>query len=255
MKKQKREPSSQSQAEQFRNKGLGYKISVATALLLLICLSIMIIISATLAGRSLNKTVYSEFEGIATQNGLSVQNIVDTADNAATLLQDYMEDRYDEFAKTGYSGQTEKSAVYNVELQSMNKQIEDVLLTVARSTVTSSDGIAGVGVFFEPNAFDPAIKDYTIYVSEDDAKSGNVQSYGAYESYGSEAYYKNAAESKENCFTDPYEDQGIHMVSASFPIVYNDETQGVILVDINLDTFNSLRSTDSKYPSMYVDVF
>ena len=254
MKKQKREHSNLSQSEQFRNKGLGYKISVATALLLVICLSIMIIISASLAARSLSKTVTSEFEGIATENGLTVQNVIDTADNAATLLQNYMEEQYDEFAKTGYNGQTEKSDVYNVELQDMNKEIEDVLLTVARSTVTSSDGIAGVGVFFEPNAFDPAIKDYTIYVSEDDAKNGTVQSYGDYSSYGSEAYYKNAAESKKNCFTDPYEDQGIHMVSASFPIVYNDQTQGVILVDINLDTFSSLRSSDSKYPSMYVDV-
>lgn len=254
MKKKKKEPNNQSQQERFRNQSLSYKISVATALLLVICLSIMIAISSTLAARSLNKTVNGEFEGIATQNGLSVQNIIDTADNAATLLQNYMEEQYDEFAKNGYNGRTAKSDVYDVQLQEMNKNIENVLLTVARSTVTSSDGIAGVGVFFEPNAFDPAIKDYTVYVSEDDAKNGTVQSYGSYDSYGSQDYYKNAAESKENCFTDPYEDQGIHMVSASFPIVYDDKTQGVILVDINLDTFNSLRSTDSKYPSMYVDV-
>lgn len=203
MKKKKKEPNNQSQQERFRNQSLSYKISVATALLLVICLSIMIAISSTLAARSLNKTVNGEFEGIATQNGLSVQNIIDTADNAATLLQNYMEEQYDEFAKNGYNGRTAKSDVYDVQLQEMNKNIENVLLTVARSTVTSSDGIAGVGVFFEPNAFDPAIKDYTVYVSEDDAKNGTVQSYGSYDSYGSQDYYKNAAESKENCFTDP----------------------------------------------------
>jgi len=46
------------------------------------------------------------------------------------------------------------------------------------------------------------------------------------------------------------------MVSASFPIVYNDEVQGVILVDINLAAFSDmLVSTDSKYPSMYVDIY
>ena len=44
------------------------------------------------------------------------------------------------------------------------------------------------------------------------------------------------------------------LVSASFPIVYDDQIQGVILVNINLDTFSNLRTTDSKYPSMYVDV-
>ena len=253
-KKTKQQPSGQNWTEQFRNRNLSYKISIATAILLVISLTIMIAISAILTATSLNKTVVGEFDGIATQNGLSVQNVIDTADHAATLLQNYIEGQYDEFSQTGYSGVTEKSAVYDVNLQEMNKQIEDVLLTVARSTVTSSEGIAGVGVFFEPNAFDPSIKDYTVYVSEDDAKSGNVQSYGAYEDYGSQDYYKNAAESQTNCFTDPYEDQEIHMVSASFPIVYDNETMGVILVDINLDTFDSLRTSDSKYPSMYVDV-
>mgnify|MGYP000553298655 CR=1 FL=1 len=48
--------------------------------------------------------------------------------------------------------------------------------------------------------------------------------------------------------------QGINMVSASFPIVYHGKTQGVILVDINVDTFSGLRSTDDKYNTMYVDV-
>ncbi len=230
--------SQMSAAEKFRNQGLGYKISVATAMLLVICLSVMIIISASLVANSLNKTVNGEFEGIATQNGLTVQNIMDTASNAATMLQDYMVERYDEYAKNGYNGVVEKSEVYDIELQQMNKKIEEFLLSVARSTVQSSDGIAGVGVFFEPDAFDPAIKDYTVYVSEDDAKNGTVQSYGSYDSYGSQDYYKNAAQSKQDCFTDPYEDQGIHMVSASFPIVYNGETEGVILVDINIDTFS-----------------
>lgn len=136
----------------------------------------------------------------------------------------------------------------------MNKEIEQFMISVANTSVTSSEGIAGVGVFFEPNAFDPAIKDYTIYVSESDAQSGKVQSYGEYSSYGSKDYYKSAAASQQSSFTSPYKDQGINMVSASFPIVYHGKTQGVILVDINVDTFSGLRSTDDKYNTMYVDV-
>lgn len=244
-----------SAAENFRNRSLSYKISVAVAVLLVICLTILIAISTTLAANSLKKTVNSEFEGIATQNGLMVQSVVTTAADTATMIQNYMVDRYDEFSKNGYNGETAKSEVYDVELQEMNKKIEEFLISIASSTASNSDGIAGVGVFFEPNAFDPSIKDYTVYVSEDDAKNGNVQSYGSYSSYGSQDYYKNAATTQQDCFTEPYEDQGITMVSASFPIVYNNETQGVILVDINVDSFSSLRSSDSKYPSMYVDIY
>lgn len=244
-----------SQAEKFRNRKLSYKISVATGLLLAICLTFMIIISSALTAFFMNSRIKGEFDGIATQNGITVQSVLDRVSDTAHILQDYITNRYGEYGKTGYNGITEQSEVYkNVSLQQMNKEIEEFMLSVARTSVTSSDGIAGVGVFFEPNAFDPGIKDYTIYVNESDAKSGNVQSYGAYTKYGSEDYYKNAATTQKDCFTDPYEDQGIHMVSASFPIVYQGKTQGVILVDINIDTFSSLRSTDSKYKSMYVDV-
>ncbi len=248
------EHNKQQAIEKFRNHKLTYKISVAVGVLLAVCLTLMIIVSSSIAARFLSNSISGEFDGIATQNGLTVQAIVDTASNTATTLQNYITDKYDEFNKTGYSGATAKSRVYDVQLQQMNKEMEDFMISVADSTVTSSEGIAGVGVFFEPDAFDPSIKDYTIYVSESDAKTGNVQSYGAYTEYGSQAYYKNAASSKQNSFTDPYTDQGINMVSASFPIVYQGKTQGVILVDINISTFKNLRSTDSDYKTMYVDV-
>lgn len=56
---------------QFHDRPLAYKLSVAVALLLVICMSLMILISAVIAGRSLNKTVSGEFNGIATENALN----------------------------------------------------------------------------------------------------------------------------------------------------------------------------------------
>lgn len=250
----KKQQKQQDQVTKFRDKNLSYKISVAVSLLLVICLTVMIAISATIAGKSLSNTVSGEFEGIATENGLKVQAVIDTAANTADTIQSYLLDKYADYEKNGYSGATEKSAIYDVELQEMNKQIETFLLSIASSTVKNNDQIDGVGVFFEPDAFDPAIKDYTVYVSTDDAAKGTAQSYGAYSSYGSQDYYKNAATSQKASFTDPYEDQGSKMFSASFPIVYNGKTQGVIFVDINIEKFSNLRTTDSKYPNMYVDI-
>lgn len=149
---------------QFHDRPLAYKLSVAVALLLVICMSLMILISAVIAGRSLNKTVSGEFNGIATENALIVQSVIDTASNTATTIQNYMLDRYDEYSKNGYSGEVAKSEVYDVDLQEMNKRIEEFLISMAASTVTNNEAIDGVGVFFEPNAFDPAVKDYTVYV-------------------------------------------------------------------------------------------
>ena len=251
---EKKNATSNFTVEGFRNKQLTYKISVAIGILLVICLTVMIAISTTIAANFMNSSISGEFDGIAQQNGEMVQGVLDRASDAANILQNYITERYDDYAKTGYTGETVKSEVYDVQLQKMNREIEQFMISVANTSVTSSEGIAGVGVFFEPNAFDPAIKDYTIYVSESDAKNGKVQSYGEYSSYGSQDYYKNAAKTQQSCFTSPYKEQGINMISASFPIVYQGKTQGVILVDINIDTFNGLRSTDDKYDTMYVDV-
>ena len=251
---EKKNATSNFTVEGFRNKQLTYKISVAIGILLVICLTVMIAISTTIAANFMNSSISGEFDGIAQQNGEMVQGVLDRASDAANILQNYITEQYDDYAKTGYTGETVKSEVYDVQLQKMNKEIEQFMISVANTSVTSSEGIAGVGVFFEPNAFDPAIKDYTIYVSESDAKNGKVQSYGEYSSYGSQDYYKNAAKTQQSSFTSPYKEQGINMISASFPIVYQGKTQGVILVDINIDTFNGLRSTDDKYDTMYVDV-
>lgn len=93
--------------EKFRNKKLAYKISVAVAVLLGVCLVVMVAISAVLAGSSLNSSIKGEFSGIAAQNG-----------------------------------QTEKSSVYDVELQSMNKEIENFIINLASSTAKNNEEIA-----------------------------------------------------------------------------------------------------------------
>ena len=238
--------------ERFLNRKLSYKISAATGVLLAALLALLIIISSGISASFLNKSIKRDFEGVAAQNGIMVQNVLTTATNCADILQNYIVNKYNERNRTGYSGRTEKSEVYDIYLQEINKQLEEFIISIARTTAISNDKIAGVGVFFEPNAFDTSIKDYTIYISEDDPDT--VQSYGAYENYGSMDYYKDAATSRMNCFTDPYYDQGINMVSASFPIVYKDKTYGVILVNIDIDAFSDLESSNPTYPSMYVDV-
>ena len=233
---------------------LAKKTSFSIGGLVIICLLLMVIVSAILSGSFLTNSINSEFEKIASKNGVMVQNILDSAASTAGDLQSYIESEYDTFAKTGYSGETEKSVLYNVELQEMNKDIENYILNTAWSTVSNSVDISGIGVFFEEGSFDPAIKDYTIYVSDADAENKTCQSYGDYKDYSANEYYQEALQTKKTYFTSPYEDQGNMMITASYPIVYNNEVEGVIVVDINIANFSRLESTDEDYPSMYVDV-
>ena len=109
-----------SAVEWFRNRQLTYKISVAVGILLVACLTVMIAISATIAAKFMNSSISGEFDGIAQQNGISVQEVLDRASDAANILQNYITERYDDYAKNGYTGETVKSEVYDVQLQKMN---------------------------------------------------------------------------------------------------------------------------------------
>ena len=234
---------------------LAKKTSYAIGVVVVVCMLIIVVISASMSGVFLTNSIQREFEEIAGKNGLTVQSIIDTASNTASSMQTFIETEYDDYAKNGYSGETEKSALYNVKLQRVNKDIENFILNTAWFTVADSDDISGIGVFFEQGAFDPAVKDYSLYVSEDDAKAKTCQSYGAYADYSSNDYYKKTAESKKAYFTNPYTENGVKMITASYPIVYNDEVQGVITVDINIKNFSQLECDTDKYPTMYVDIF
>lgn len=241
---------------QDRSKGsLAKKTSYAIGNVVILCMLVMVVVSAAMSGVFLTSSIKSEFEGIAGKNGLTVQSIIDIASDTASSMQTFIEMEYDDYAKNGYSGETEKSELYDVKLQRMNKDIENYVLNSAWSTVADSDDISGIGVFFEQGAFDPAVKDYSLYVSEDDAKNKKCRSYGAYEDYSGKDYYKKAAETKKAYFTDPYTNQGMKMITASYPILYNDKVQGVIVVDINIKNFSQLECDTHRYPTMYVDIF
>ena len=140
------------------------------------------------------------------------------------------------------------SAIYDVQMKEINKSVEDYILNNAWSIVANNPDIMAVGAFFEPYAFDPAIKDYTIYVTTADAANLTAQSYGDYATYGSTDYYAKAAQSQKPVFTNPYVDQGVTMVTA-FPVVWQGKTQGVIIVDICTDdatlVFDSISSQES----------
>lgn len=237
-----------------RSGSLAKKISFAIGLLVVICMTVMVLISTLLSKNYLQDSINREFSGIASRNGIIVQNVLDEAVNTANDLKKYVESIYEERAKEGYSGNVEKSELYDVELQEVNKSIEDYILHTAWSTVSNSDYIEGVGVFFESNAFDPAIKDYTIYVNPDNARNKTCQSYGNYSDYGSQNYYIEAANTKSSVFTEPYKDQGIMMITASFPIIYDNKVKAVIVVDININNFDVLESSSEQYKTMFVQI-
>ena len=114
----------------FKDMKLASKTSIVIGVILLLSLTALVTVSAITANVKLRNSIYEEFSGIATQNGILVQNILDTAASTAQNLQDYLERSYEDQASrnkttTGPGGSEmpvqRKSDIYNVNISAYNK--------------------------------------------------------------------------------------------------------------------------------------
>jgi len=246
---------------------LAAKTSLAIAIILTTLLTILILTSVISVRREMTRAVDQEFSGMADENGIIVQGVMDTATSVSKNFQDYLKIAYGEYDNmlatqaTDEKGSKipfpkEKSLAYHVDIDEINKDAENYILRNAWSAINSNPDIAGIGTFFEPYAFDDNIQDYAVYVDRNNAANQTVQQYGKHSEYSTMDYYTQAASTQKNLFTNPYFEQSmnINMISAAFPIVHNGATQGVVLVDINVDNFAKLRSSNEDYPTMFAEV-
>lgn len=247
------------------NLKLAAKTSVITASILTVSFIILIGASVKSAGSAVTTAINGEFSGIANQNGLMVQGILDDATGAAQNLQDFLDHAYEEYDiaqeeqtvdSFGLKAAlpTDKSVIYGVDILESNHEIENYILNTTWAVVKNNPFITGMGLYFEPYAFDAAIKDYTLYVGDKDADNKTAQSYGSYSEYSITDYYKVPSETLKPYFTKPYVDQGATMITASYPIISKGSLKGILTVDIGVDKFTMLKSTDEKYPTMNVNV-
>lgn len=240
----------------FKNLKLATKTAITTGGILLISLTLLITISAILASHSISKAINGEFTGIAAQNGLMVQAIIDDATGTSKDLQNYLNGVYNDSRDTSdWKNIERESRIYDAKLKEVNYEVENYIINSAWSAVSNSPDLYGVGAFFEPNQFDSAVRDYSMYVDRDSANNKTAQSLGAYSQYSDQDYYRVAKETKAPYLTDPFDYNGTMMSTIAFPILNGDNVIGVILSDINISNFSKIKTTDTKYPTMYVDIY
>ena len=115
--------------EKFKDWKLAKKTSFVVGVLSAVMLFLLIIISATLAGSALKRTVDGEFTNIAAENGIQVQAILDSATTFAESLNDYIEIQLTKIDARGYVGEKKISQAYpDAKVQGANASIEDYIL-------------------------------------------------------------------------------------------------------------------------------
>lgn len=241
----------------IRKMKLAAKTSIVIGILLMVMLLGLTLFSVNISKQAIMPPIHGEFTGIAAENGLMVQAVIDEAAGVAKDLQDYMQSSYEAYSKITDEEKVVKkqSVVYHTDIQEIHYNVENYILNTAWSSLKRNPDIIGVGALFEPSAFDTAISGYSLYISSEDANSRKAKSLGAYSNYCANDYYATAKETKQSSITKPYKFNGTMLCTVSVPILYKDNVQGVIVVDINIANFAKVKSTDEKYPTMYVDIY
>lgn len=247
----------------YKKLKLAPKLSIILGILLIIAFFILIMITAFLSGNSIQKSVAGELTALSKSNAVQVQQIFDAAGSMVSDMQAYLENAYkrakenpgETVLNTDAPGNRQlQSRIYGLPLTLLNHDMEQYLTESARNGAANNADIVGVGVMFEPYKFQYNIKDYAFYISENDA-GGDIQPFGNYKDYSSESYYHDAATAKIPVVTEPYEYEGITMVTYASPILYGNEFKGVVMSDINVTNFSKVDSTNEQYPTMYATIY
>lgn len=252
MQNNKSQKEKKSFKKRIQDLKLSGKISFTVGTALTCMLILLIAISILVAKNYLTQAIDGELKGIASENSVLVQNVIDDANSAASNLQNYLTYQYSNF--TLHTGQKEKSLVYDTPIAVYNARMENYILNTAWSEVANSEFISAMSVAFEPGAFDDAIKDYSVYVTEEDAKNKTASTFGTYEEYGTAAYYQTAVRTQKSVFTTPYDYNDKKLITASFPIVHNGNSIGAVMVDINVAEFKQIDRTNENYPTLYGNI-
>lgn len=242
--------------KQIMQQKISTKIATIVGGILLVVFMGLSIIVSRLSENEVNATIRAELSNLAYANGKQAQAILDSAGIQALALLDYVLKAYDQEEPVIASPNhiKHKSMVYDSEMSDLSIEKENYLIKNMWSAVLSNEDLVGLGVYFEPGQFDEAVSDYTLYVNRPDALNKIAESEGEYSSYGEQDYYKPAKETMKTHFTEPYQEEGqeagVTMVTAVYPILYQNEFRGVVLADINVGRFSKTTTTSDEYKTL-----
>lgn len=238
-----------------KSKKLSTQLSVILVSILTVIFVVFIVMTVSMSRSALTAAISSDFSNNSEKNAAKVQNAIDAAAALGKDLQFYMNSMYEiqaqQIASDTLDETRVRSDVCSKEILSINKEIEDYAANTIMAAVSNNDDIMAAGLFFDLYAFDPAVKEYAIYV-----QASNIGSYlpVAYSEYSVAEYYKVAMETKKPYFTEPYDFEGVKMVSGCYPIISDGEAKGVVSIDINVSNFNQFAVDTTDYPTIFNEI-
>lgn len=232
----------------MKRKKLSVILSITTAVIIVVALTCLSLFSVISASRSVRNGIQGEFEAIGARNAEAIQAMLTEAENAATRLCTQTERMLQGSQFSTYV----QSVVPGYKINEGYAPLENYIKTEAQLVVSESESIIGMGVFFEPYAFDKLIKNYALYLDEKTSQSGEVAVYT--DDYETAEYYTGALKSGKTYVTDPFMFGDIAMITVAKPIHKDGEIIGVACMDLSMSAFGNINIEDEDYPSMFASI-
>jgi len=188
---------------------------------------------------------------------VSIYDQNDMAGGVPSHLWTIEDDQHNILEPTGMAGTMFRSRIVDATIPASRYNAETTLLDSIYSSLSNNDSYVGIGVFLEPNAFYQGIENYAPYMSRTDAEKRKLMVY-PYSMYSQKDYYLKAKENKGLNLTNAYEDEsatGGWIVSVIEPIMYKDEFKGIVIIDMDMTSFEIIEQKDERFESLYSNVF
>ena len=188
---------------------------------------------------------------------VSIYDQNDMAGGVPSHLWTIEDDQHNILEPTNMAGTMFRSRIVDAAIPASRYNAETTLLDSIYASLSNNESYVGIGVFLEPNAFYQGIENYAPYMSRTDAEKRKLMVY-PYSMYSQKDYYLKAKENKGLNLTNAYEDEsadGGWVVSVIEPIIYKDEFKGIVIVDMDMTSFEIIEQKDERFQSLYSNVF
>ena len=188
---------------------------------------------------------------------ISIYDQNDMAGGVPSNLWTIEDDQHNILEPTNMAGTMFRSRIVDAAIPASRYNAETTLLDSIYSSLSNNESYVGIGVFLEPNAFYQGIENYAPYMSRTDAEKRKLMVY-PYSMYSQKDYYLKAKENKGLNLTNAYEDEsatGGWVVSVIEPIMYKDEFKGIVIIDMDMTSFEIIEQKDERFESLYSNVF
>lgn len=249
----------------FRKMSLTLKLAVVIGSILIIAFAGLLACSVVMSGSAISKGVSGELTSISKNNSDLIQQSFDILEKAASGIQTYLEWGYERAIQNPEDNIVPSdpeianillSELYTGKPLSISAHDAEVFMTeMCRTTIKENDTITAMGVMFEPYKFENDMQVYGFWIDKNNV-DGKLEPYTSYQDYAKEDSYKYVVENKRAYISQPYEDgSGELLLAYGVPIMHGSELLGVVIANINLDTFSTVTTSSENYPTLWTTIY